>query len=64
MVAPVERTSRRGLDKPLTASWKPEENEGKIAQLLSGDLPDGVLTENRYVLRQLGQLPTPPVQPT
>ncbi len=57
MTMPFERISRRGQSKPLTASWKPEENVGKIASLLSDDLPDGVLLENIAILRQTGQLP-------
>lgn len=54
---PTERTSQRGLAKPLTASWDATENVGKIKDLLNNNLPDGVLIENITILRQLGQLP-------
>ena len=57
MTTPIERTSRRGQSKPLTASWNPEDNVGKIDRLLSDDLPDGVLIENFAILMQIGQLP-------
>jgi hypothetical protein len=57
MTTPIERTSRRGQSKPLTASWDPKENVGKIASLLSDDLPDGVFIENVAILKQIGQLP-------
>jgi hypothetical protein len=54
---PIERISRRGQGKPLTASWNPDDNVGRIEQLLHRELPDGVLVENKEILRQLGQLP-------
>lgn len=59
MPIPTERTSRRGLVKPLTASWNPDENVAIIDKLLDSNLPDGVLIENRGILRALGQLPVP-----
>ena len=57
MATPSERISRRGQSKPLTASWNPQENVGRIDDLLSDDLPDGVLIENSVILKQTGQLP-------
>lgn len=59
---PTKGKTRRGLCIPLAASWNPQENEGRIDDLLSEHLPDGVWRENKAILEQLGQLP--PLTPT